>query len=59
MFGTPGSASPTDHYGFVAQQVVALTVGGRLVPLAAGAGNDLAGVTVGRTGDLTVREVGL
>jgi hypothetical protein len=29
------------------------------MPLAAGAANDLAGVAVGGTGDLTVREVGL
>lgn len=31
--GTPDSASSTDHFGFVAQQILAMKVGGKVLPL--------------------------
>jgi hypothetical protein len=46
-----------DHFGFVAQQIGSLSIGGTAYPLKLGAGNDLAGLAVGATGDLRVREV--
>ena len=52
-----GTVGGSDHYGFVAQQIGSLTVGGTTYPLSLGAGNDLAGLAVGATGDLRVREV--
>jgi hypothetical protein len=52
--GTPGG---TDRFGFVAQQIGLLSIGGTVYPLKPGAGNDLAGLAVGATGDLRVREV--
>ena len=32
--------TPADHFGFVAHEIGSLTIGGRKVPLLAGAGND-------------------
>jgi hypothetical protein len=52
-----GTVGSSDHYGFVAQQIGLLSVGGTTYPLQPGAGNDLAGLAVGATGDLRVREV--
>jgi hypothetical protein len=46
-----------DHFGFVAQQIGSLKIGGTAIPLAPGPGNDLLGQLVGLTGDLRVREV--
>jgi hypothetical protein len=53
-FGTVGGV---DDFGFVAQHVGAFKVGATAFPLASGPGNDLAGFTVGQTGDVTVREI--
>jgi hypothetical protein len=55
VLGTPNSSSTTDHYGFVAQQLGAIKVGGTTVALAAGASND--NHIVGETTDLNVHEV--
>ncbi|HEV7402648.1 MAG TPA: hypothetical protein VGO11_06980 [Chthoniobacteraceae bacterium] len=52
--GTPGGV---DNFGFIAEEIGSLTVGGTKFPLAAGASNDLAGLNVGTTIDLRVREV--
>jgi hypothetical protein len=52
-----GTVGGSDHYGFVAQQIGLLSVGGTAYPLKPGAGNDLAGLAVGATGDVRVREV--
>ena len=46
-----------DHSGFVAQQIGSLKIGGATIPLTAGPGNDLAGLLIGLTADLRVREV--
>ena len=59
VFGTPSSVSGTDHFGFAAQQIGKLKVGGRSFTLTAGEANDLAGQGVGVTGDLRIREVTL
>jgi hypothetical protein len=55
VFGTPVSTSGTDHYGFVAQQIGAIKVGGTTIALAAGASND--NHVVGETTDLNIHEV--
>jgi hypothetical protein len=55
VFGTPDSTSATDHFGFVAQQIGAIKVGGTTLGLAAGASND--NHVVGETTDLNVHEV--
>lgn len=53
-----GTASPTtDSFGIVAQEVVKVTVGKQAVPLAPGKSNDTAGVLIGGTTDVRVREV--
>jgi hypothetical protein len=52
-----GTVGGSDHYGFVAQNIGVVSVGGTAYPLKVGAGNDLAGLAVGATGDLRVREV--
>ncbi len=54
-----GTAAADDHFGFVAEQIAAFQAGGTKLALTPGAGNDLAGLPVGSTGDLQVREVGL
>jgi hypothetical protein len=54
-----GTVGGTDHYGFVAQQIGSLNIGGTAYPLQPGAGNDLAGLAVGATSDLRLREVGV
>jgi hypothetical protein len=58
--GTPtvsGSPSASDHYGFVAEQIVRLRVGSVAYQLNPGPNNDLSGIAIGSTGDLRAREV--
>ena len=50
-------ADATDHVGFVVAQIDAVNVAGTKLRMSRGAGNDLEGLLVGSTGDLTVREV--
>jgi hypothetical protein len=50
-----GTAAAGDHFGFVAEQVASLKVGGTTIPLTPGSNNDDA--PVGATGDLRVREL--
>jgi hypothetical protein len=52
-----GTASATDHFGFVAQEIGAFRAAEVTIPLTAGASNDLAGVTIGNSPGLKVREV--
>ncbi len=54
-----GTVGGTDHFGFVAQQIGSFKIGATAFPLTAGAANDNAGLPVGITGDLRVREVAL
>ena len=51
-----GGAAPTKHYGFVAQQIGSLKIGGIAIPLNAGANNDIRDIAI--TGDFTIRETG-
>ena len=53
VFGTPKSVSTTDHFGFVAQQIGAVKIGGNSIVLTAGLDN----LAVGETSDMTVHEV--
>ena len=46
-----------DHFGFVAQEIGSLKIGATTIPLTAGPGNDLAGLLVGLSDDLRVREL--
>jgi hypothetical protein len=46
-----------DHFGFVAEEIRAFRAGGVKFNLAPGPRNDLAGLTVGSSGDLRVREI--
>jgi hypothetical protein len=54
--GTPDSTSATDHYGFVAEQVGLLSVGGTAFALHAARHND-GPLVVGATGDLDLFQV--
>ena len=54
VLGTVGGA---DSFGFVAEKIVSFSVGGTVFPLTAGRSNDLAGLDVGATFDVKVREV--
>jgi hypothetical protein len=54
-FGTPADVNNADHFGFVAELVKALSLGGTALPLKAGPHTD--NLSVGDTGDLTVVEV--
>jgi hypothetical protein len=60
-FGTPRVSQGTgiDHFGFLAQQIGSLKVGATSFSLTPGGGNDLAGLFVGATSDLRVREVAI
>jgi hypothetical protein len=51
-----GTVGGTDHFGFVAERIGLLSVGGTVIPLHAGPSND-GPTNVGPTGDLTVFEV--
>jgi hypothetical protein len=46
-----------DQFGFVAEQIRAFKAAGERLSLTTGPSTDLAGLRVGRTGDLVVREV--
>jgi hypothetical protein len=50
-----GTMGGTDHFGFVAEQIGKVTVGGTAIPLLAGKRND--DVLIGITGDFDVREL--
>ncbi len=52
-----GTETADDHFGFVAEEIAAFTFAAVKAALTPGAGNDLAGLPVGSTGDLQVREV--
>ena len=54
-----GTIGGSDHFGFVAQQIGSFKIGATAFPLAPGPATDLAGLLVGITGDLRVREVAL
>jgi hypothetical protein len=55
LFGTPDSASTTDHFGFVAEQIGVVKIGGNAIALAPGAHND--NLATGQTNDVNVHEV--
>jgi hypothetical protein len=55
VFGTPNSTSSSDQFGFVAEQIGSLKIGGNAIALAAGPHND--NLSVGETTDVTVHEV--
>ncbi len=52
-----GGAAPTEHYGFVAQQIGSVKIGGTTIPLNAGPSNDTRDLAI--TGDFTIHEVGI
>jgi hypothetical protein len=52
-----GTERGTDHFGFVAEQVGAFKAGRTNFTLTQGASNDLAGMTLGATRDLILREI--
>jgi len=54
--GTPGATSGTDHFGFVAEEVAAFSLGGTTYKLKKGPSND-GPRAIGTTGDLTLFEV--
>ena len=56
VLGTPSTISGTDHFGFVAEEIGAFSIGGTVFKLTPGALTDLAGLPVGATGDMLVRE---
>ncbi len=53
--GTPGGVNGTDHFGFVAGKIGTVRLGGFLVPLTPGAGNDNR--SIGATGDVRIHEL--
>jgi hypothetical protein len=53
-----GTEGGTDHFGIVAEEIAALKFGGTKLTLTSGPRNDLAGIPLGSSGDMTVREVG-
>jgi hypothetical protein len=55
VLGTPDSVNPDDHYGFEAESIGSLRVGGTAIPLKAGPHDD--DLFVGSTGDVRVREL--
>jgi hypothetical protein len=52
-----GTEAGDDHFGFVAAHIDAFKAAGTKQTLSRGAGNDLADLLVGASGDLTVREI--
>jgi hypothetical protein len=55
VFGTPKSLAAGDRFGFVAEQVGALAIGGAAFPLKAAPNAD--GLLLGRTGDMALHEI--
>jgi hypothetical protein len=55
VFGTPNSESTTDHFGFVAEQIIAFKAAGATIPLNPDAHDDNR--PIGTTGDTTIHEV--
>lgn len=53
--GTAPGVSSTDHYGFVAEQITSLMIGGGAIPLTPGAHNDTR--PLGTTGDFVLHEL--
>jgi hypothetical protein len=47
----------TGHFGIVGQEIGSVRVGGQALRFMPGPGNDLAGLTIGSAGDVTIREV--
>jgi hypothetical protein len=52
-----GTFSVGNHFGFVAEQIGSFKIGTTRFTLIGGARNDIAGLPIGITGDLRVREV--
>jgi hypothetical protein len=52
-----GTESEGDYFGFVAKQIDAFQSAGTNLALASGPGNDLVGLTIGSTRDVTLREI--
>ena len=57
VLGTPASINRTDHFGFVAQELGAFSIAGTTIKVTNGASNDLAGLPLGATADVHLREV--
>jgi hypothetical protein len=55
VLGTFSAANSTDHYGFVAEEIGSLSIGGFAFALKAGPSNDA--FDIGDTQDVSVREV--
>jgi hypothetical protein len=55
LLGTFATVNSTDHYGFVAEQIGSLSIGGFALALKGGPSND--SFDIGDTGDVSVREV--
>ena len=53
-----GTENSIDHFGFIAEQIAAFKVADVRLKLSAGPRNDLAGLPVGSSDDMTLREVG-
>lgn len=51
-----GTAGGSDNFGFVAEQIGSVTIGGVAIAITAGAGNDVVDAGAA-TGDVTIREV--
>jgi hypothetical protein len=56
--GATGTEGGTDHFGVVAEEIAAFKSSGTKLTLTSGPRNDLAGMPLGSSGDMTVREVG-
>jgi hypothetical protein len=56
VMGTPPSVNATDHYGIVAEQINAVSIGGTLYGRVPGRSNDVP-IALGATGDVMLVEV--
>jgi hypothetical protein len=52
-----GTEESSDHFGIVAGEIGKCSVAGARLPLTRGASNDLEGVQLGSSGDVTLREL--
>jgi len=57
VLGTPAAVNAADRFGFVAQEIAAFTIAGTTIKVTSGPGNDLAGLPLGATSDVHLREV--